>query len=411
MFKFLSRIVLLLVVIFGSFSVTGNAKAATSAPQKVVKKVPSFFEVSGWIPYWRKATGTTETLAHIDTFREINPFGFTVKNDGTLFDAAKIGEEPWTTLIAKAKQKNIRVVPTVMWSHAEVMDSVLRNAKKRQALEDEIVAMVKDNGFDGVDIDFEGKKAETKKFFSLFLKGLHMRLGSKKWLDCSIEARTPLESRYDTIPKDIQYANDFVAINAYCDRVRIMAYDQGTIDIVLNRARTAPYIPVADPAWVAKSVELAAKTISKKKIVIGIATYGYEYEMTKLSEYGYRYDVQWAFNPKYAIDLAASLGITPQRNASGEMSFMYRPTAAPVPPSTSNDPATDSGAANVATVLTGIAQDAPNETITGPVNIVWWSDAKAIKDKVDLAKKLGVRGVAIFKIDGGMDPAAWAILK
>ncbi|MDB5224419.1 MAG: Copper amine oxidase domain protein, partial [Candidatus Adlerbacteria bacterium] len=34
----------------------------------------------------------------------------------------------------------------------------------------------------------------------------------------------------------------------------------------------------------------------------------------------------------------------------------------------------------------------------------------AIKAKVDLAKKLGVRGVAIFKIDGGEDPAMWSVL-
>jgi hypothetical protein len=39
-----------------------------------------------------------------------------------------------------------------------------------------------------------------------------------------------------------------------------------------------------------------------------------------------------------------------------------------------------------------------------------WSDAQAIKDKVDLAKRLGVRGVAIFKIDGGEDPGLWNVL-
>src|SRR3989338_3324179 len=72
------------------------------------KTVTPPLEISGWIPYWRTATGTADALAHINSFTEINPFGYTVKNDGTLFDAMKIGEEPWTTLIAEAKKRKIR---------------------------------------------------------------------------------------------------------------------------------------------------------------------------------------------------------------------------------------------------------------------------------------------------------------
>lgn len=395
------KFVLVASLLFAAFGADAAVKAT---PKTVVKKpvVPPL-EVSGWIPYWRTATGTATALAHLDAFTEINPFGYTMKNDGTLYDAMKIDEEPWTTLIAEAKKKKIRVVPTVMWANGDAIHRVLSNTKTRIALEDEIANLVKEKGFDGIDIDFEGKKADTKKYFATFLKGLYQRLG-KKWLMCTIEARTPLDARYDTIPKDIRYANDFVAINKYCDRVRFMTYDQGTIDVKLNRARAAPYIPVADPAWVEKSIALAAQTISKKKIAIGIATYGYEYKVTKLSEYGYRYDLEWALNPKYATDLAASLGITPQRNSSNEIGFMYTPTTTAA--------TVDAGNSIGQTIPTStVAQNAPGININGPVNIVWWSDAKAIKDKVDLARKLGVRGVAIFKIDGGADPGMWEALK
>jgi spore germination protein YaaH len=360
-------------------------------------------EVSGWIPYWRKATGTIEALNHLDAFTELNPFGYSVKNDGTLADTAKMDEEPWTTLIAEARKKKIRIVPTVMWSNGAAIHRILSNQKTRIALEDEIANLVKAKGFDGIDIDFEGKYADTKDYFSTFLKGLYMRMG-KKWVMCTIEARTPLDSRYDNIPKDIRYANDFTAINKYCDRVRFMTYDQGTIDIVLNRARMAPYIPVADPAWVEKSINNALKDIPKKKISIGIATYGYEYKVTKLTEYGYRYDLEWALNPIYAIDLAASLGINPQRNGANEISFMYNPNKI-----VSAAGAGDGSGQSLPTST--VAKNAPGMNINGPVNIVWWSDAKAIKDKVDLAKKLGVRGVSIFKIDGGADPGMWEVLK
>ena len=343
------------------------------------KTVTPPLEISGWIPYWRTATGTADALAHIDSFTEINPFGYTVKNDGTLFDAMKIGEEPWTTLIAEAKKRKVRVIPTVMWSNTEAIHRILSNQKTRIALEDNITALVKEKGFDGIDIDFEGKKAETKSYFSTFLKGLYQRMG-KKWVMCTIEARTPLDSRYDTPPaggsKDIRYANDFIAINKYCDRVRLMTYDQGTIDLRLNELVPGPYIPIADTKWVEKVVNLTAKNISKKKLVIGVATYGYEFDVQPLAE-GFRYNLISAFNQKYALDLAKDLGVFPQRNAAGELSFMYISTT----------------------------------TESSPLKLLLWSDASAIKDKINLAKKLGVRGIAIFKIDGGEDPAIWDILK
>lgn len=389
------------IAIFGFFLLFAGESKAQTVPV-VAKPLKASLEISGWIPYWRTATGTIEALAHIDTFTEINPFGYTVKSNGTLADTAKMDSGAWDLLISEAKKKKIRVIPTVMWSDTEAIHRILSNQKTRIALEDEIAALVKAKGFDGIDIDFEGKRAATKPYYSTFLKGLYQRMG-KKWVMCTIEARTPLDSRYDTIPKDIEYANDFVEINKYCDRVRIMTYDQGTIDVKLNRARLAPYIPVADPAWVEKVITLTAKNIPKKKLVIGIATYGYEYKVTPLSLYGYRYDMQWAFNPRYATELAASLGITPTRQGSNEIGFMYRPTTTPIVVSEIISDRT------LPTTTTAINQ--PSINIQGPTNILVWSDAKSIKDKVDLAKKLGVRGVAIFKIDGGGDPGMWDVLK
>ena len=295
-----------------------------SAEAAVKPKTPAL-EVSGWLPYWRKATSTLDAAAHLTAFTEINPFGYTVKQDGTLYDAMKVDEAPWPALIASAKAKKIRVIPTVMWSNGTAIHEVLSNAESRIALEDALAKLVKEKGFDGIEIDFEGKKAETKDYFSKFLKGLYQRIG-KKLVVCDIEARTPLSSRYDgTPPADASmYANDYVAINKYCDRVKIMAYDQGSIDLALNKARSAPYVPVSDPAWVEKVITLASQTISKKKLMIGVATYGYEYQVKPLTEYGYRYDLQWAFNPRYASDLATSLNITPVRNAAGELSFIYK---------------------------------------------------------------------------------------
>lgn len=367
-------------------------------------------EVGGWIPYWREASGTQDVLPHLSSLTEISPFVYVVQNDGTIHDAGNMSDSAWQTLIAQARQDKTRLVPTVMWSNGAAIQNILSNTKSRIALEEAIANLAKENAYDGIDIDFENKLAETKNYFSTFLKGLYARMG-QKWVYCSIEPRMPLVNRYGygtTPPADAtDYANDYVQINKYCDRVELMTYDQSTADALLNAARAAPYVPIADPAWVEEIVNLAAQTISKKKILIGIPTYGYEYSVTP-SGSGYQYDLQWAFDPRYALNLAAEVGASPVRNSADELSFIYKSTTALVDGADTTTPASTTN--NIAPPSAMYSQQAIAGSIQPPFNVVWWSDAKAISDKITLAQKLGVRGVAIFKLDGGEDQNIWNVL-
>ncbi len=399
------------------------------APRKTVyltgKMTPAAtggFEISGWVPYWRAATGTADVLPHLSQLMSVMPFAYSVKSDGTLADTAKLTEEPWVSFIAEAKKQKVRVVPSVMWGNGDSIHRILSNTKMRIALEDEIAALVQENGFDGIDIDFEAKKHETLTYFSTFLKGLYQRMGNK-WVYCTIESRTPLEERYSPgakIPAEADdISNDFLEINKYCDRVEIMAYDQGTVAVRLNAARFAPYAPVADPAWVENLIRLAAQTISRNKLVLGIPTYGYEYTVSPLGNGNYEYKVLWPFNPRYATEIATRLGITPVRTSGGELGFSYDSKLLPAP---AGDDATQAPQGNLPTTTTGLNLSAvpahAGQTGAGsafnsgkPFNYMTWSDAQAIADKVALARRLGIRGVAVFKFDGGEDPRMWDILK
>lgn len=381
-------------------SSVGSASISISQP----------LEFSGWIPYWRTATGTQDVLPHLSQLTSIMPFGYTMKSDGTLVDTARLTEEPWVGFIAEAKRNHVRVIPSVMWGNGDSIHRILSNTKTRVALEDEIAKVVKDNNFDGIDIDFEAKKHETIDYFSTFLKGLHQRIGNK-WIYCTIEARMPITDRYlpgQTVPPDaMDYANDYKALNKYCDRVEIMAYDQGVISRKLNKARMAPYAPVADPAWVESLVTLAMKDIDKKKIIIGVPTYGYEYTVTPIPGDGYQYKVLWPFNYKYATDIAKQLGITPTRTSANEIGFSYDPARlAAVAPKNG-----ESAQVHPQMVTSSVAENASSSSSSQPFNYFSWSDATAIADKVTLARKLGVRGVAVFKFDGGEDQKIWEVLK
>src|SRR3989338_8715174 len=280
--------------------------------QTATTQASSSLEISGWIPYWRSKLGVESILPHLDIFTEVNPFMYTVKQDGTLYQASSLSNDEWVLLRARAKESGVKFVPAVTLANADAMDEIFRDSEKRKAHISSIIKEVFGNSADGIDIDYEGKYARTRPYFSLFLKDLKEAIGYNKWITCTIEARTPLDSRYsspESIPKDIEYANDFSEINKYCDRVRLMTNDQGRIDLKLNDVNTDPYAPVADPAWVEKVMRLAMIEINPEKLVIGVRTYGYEYDMLEALDGSGEINSSrlWSFNPNYALDVARKL--------------------------------------------------------------------------------------------------------
>lgn len=367
------------------------------------------FEVTGWIPYWRQATGTADTMPHLDKLTEVNPFVYTLKQDGTLADNGSLDQEPWLSFNAAAKARGVRVVPTVMSGDRALMHRILSNESSRRTLVDEIVRTVNQKGYDGIDIDFEGKSADTRDYFSAFLRELQAGLGNK-WLMCTIETRIPLADQYwgVTMPAGAgQYSNDLKAINQYCDRVRIMAYDQQRIDRKVNaewEARGELYAPVGDPAWIEKVVNHMTQDIAREKLLIGVPTYGYEYAVTAYSGNEYVYDILWTFNPGYAVPLAQERGITPTRAQWGELHFTY---ISNLPTST---PPTNLGANSALLASAAASSFATQNNSNMTFRYMVWPDEQSVQTKIDLAKRLGVRGISIFKFDGGQDPDIWNTL-
>ena len=90
----------------------------TATTKKATVKKPSAkvaFEYSGWIPYWRTATGTQDVYPHLAQLAQVHPFGYTVKKDGTLYDASNLEDgTTWTSFVAQARAKKTLIVPSVM---------------------------------------------------------------------------------------------------------------------------------------------------------------------------------------------------------------------------------------------------------------------------------------------------------
>lgn len=362
-------------------------------------------EVAGWIPYWRDTAGISSARKHIGTLDTIHPFVFTVRSDGTLVDHADLSERQWKRLFDRADDRNVEVIPTIAWSDGPGIHRTLSDARSRAAHIEAIVEMVEDGRFAGVDIDYEAKLAETRDSFSRFLEELKGELG-KRVLTCTVEARTPPESRYREIPATLAYANDYAAMAEHCDRIEIMAYDQRRDDIRLNEEKAgAPYIPVADGDWVEKVVRLALEEIPADKLMLGIPTYGHRYRVTVAPNWYRSYERLEAVNEPAALALAGEYDVTPGRNRAGERSFSYFPESSayrllrslPVPAGTQPG--------NEAAAQALLFANATGMTLT--FDLVWYSDAEAVAEKVVLAEALGLRGVALFKIDGEADEEIW----
>ena len=390
---FLSLIVTSIFVSTFSVSVNSAYAVTTTKTKTTTKKVTATvfskeitdvlkksFTVGVWIPYWQRDKGVAQGTDKIKQIDIVSPFAYEMTPTGTFKDTLKLDQDPYKSLVDVAHANKKLVVPSILWwavgeQGRSDVDFVLKDSDLRWAIRYDILKAIKDYNLDGIDIDFENKKSETKEAFSTFLielsKDLHAK---KKILVCTIESRTPTDEELagSKSIKTVERANDFKVIGKVCDQVRVMAYDQDTADTSLNAIRTGAYRPVADIDWVKKVIILALRDIPAKKLILGVPTYGYKYEITRdvkgdIATYTRLGSMNWF----YADELARQKNITPTRHVSGELFYTYI------------------------------------DALSSKEYLVWYSDAQSIKQKVDLAKLYKLGGIAIFKIDGNNDTTLW----
>lgn len=367
------------------------------------KTTPLLYGV--WLPFWQKQSGATDISLHLDSLNEISPFSYEIGSGGKLIDDLKIGSGAWDGWFSAVRDLKIKITPTIAWFDGDSIYALLSNAKKRRAQEDMIKNLVVSEKFDGIDIDYESMTSNTGPYFSLFIQGLAQRLHPrKKTLACTIVPRPPLSSLsltpFTTTP---HYAENYAVLNKYCDEVRVMAYDQGTIDVKLDASKGNGnfYAPVADPDWVTKVLKNTMATISPKKIMLGIPTYGYEYEVSwKNGVATYRRVRSFTFLE--AMDRADGVSTEPTRNSAGELGFAYATT-------TIVDGVADDLTFNVSSTEPAIV--ASSSAMGMNTLFVSFPDARSAETEITLAKKYGLRGTFFFKADGQLDPATWEDMK
>lgn len=302
--------------------------------------------VSAWLPYWDHARGLTAVRGSGDQFRNISPFWYRLTPQGSI--------EPYPGANASEVRSAIdaagaTITPTISneFDRERVArmtgDPVARAAHVR-ALTDLVVA----NGFDGLDLDYESLFAADRAAFSRLVRDLADALhAAGATLSVAVHPKTSEPGSWDG-PK----AQDYAAIGAAADRVRIMAYD--------FHWATSAAGPIAPVSWVRDVAAFAARAIPAHKIDLGVPLYGYDW--TGSTGTGVTYAEVRALIDRYRPTVRWS-------KQDAESWFTYR--------------------------------DAARVTHT-----VWFADRRSVEARKTVAANAGLGGVVYWRL-GGEDAGIW----
>ncbi|MGE5390181.1 MAG: glycosyl hydrolase family 18 protein [Deltaproteobacteria bacterium] len=205
--------------------------------------------------YYMPARSELETNA--DLFTDVAFRWFKTDALGTLSYEYR---DDYPGVMALASSKGLRTHASVVLMGSEQLHQLLASAENRSRLIGNIMDRINNDGYDGVNIDFELMAAADAELFTTFLRELKTSLGDKT-LSVAVFARTAS----DKWPTPYQYAR----IGQIADQVVVMAYDY--------HYRTSAPGAVAPLWWVQQVTDYMTANIPAHKVLLGLATYGYDW--------------------------------------------------------------------------------------------------------------------------------------
>ena len=297
-----SKTTSLLVVITTLFGlIIPNAVHTASASNKEPRKI-----VTGWIPYYsidrvlprvRKLTpsiptgvnqpavcdssqyGPAENAAiessylfrNKDLMKEVMPFWFSLKSPTLIRNDYNTGNPSWpmADTVCLMRRAGMQIIPSMTDGTAKlVLAGYLANPTTRTTIVNSIVNLVNSNGFDGIDLDYEGFAfvdgsstwTRTAPLWVAFVKELSTALRANKKI---LSVTTPY--LYDPSERQKGYfVYAWADIASSIDRLRIMTYD-------FNVAKPGPNAPIS---WVDKTIRYAISIMPSSKVYVGLPGYG-----------------------------------------------------------------------------------------------------------------------------------------
>lgn len=146
-----------------------------------------------------------------------------------------------------------------------LIHQMLTNTLAKERLMDELLYAMQENGFAGVDVDFEYILAEDRDMFTAFVAELQRKMSANGYrVSVALAPKTSADQ-----PGLLYQGKDYQGLGEAADEVLLMTYEWGY--------KYGPAMAVAPLNKVRQVVEYALTEIPSEKILLGIANYGYDW--------------------------------------------------------------------------------------------------------------------------------------
>ncbi|WP_221565146.1 glycosyl hydrolase family 18 protein [Alkalihalobacillus sp. TS-13] len=267
-------------------------------------------------------------------------------------------------LIEVAKANNVKPIMTVTnikegaEFDTDLATAVLKNDQIQNTLINNIETVMKNKGFQGVNIDFEFLGSQNKEPYNQFLRKLVAKMRPQGYV-----VSTALAPKISADQKGVLYeGHDYKAHGEIVDYVIIMTYEWGWSG--------GPPLPVSPLPEVEKVLRYALAEIPKEKLVMGINLYGYDWTLP--------YVEGGPFAKALSVPQATRLAYTRQTEIQYDEE-----------------------------------DQAPYYTYydeNGKEHIVWFEDLRSMSAKFDLIKKLDIAGMSFWNLAFPYKPL-WPLIK
>ena len=317
----------------------------------------------------------------------------------TLDGCGGLGSRDDESLNQFARVHGLKVLPSLLTGSAELNHQVLADDDAAIHAVEQIVDYTTAEGYDGFDIDMEGLAADDRAYFTRFVgwlaDGLH---AADKLLTLALPAKA------SDVTVGWAGAYDYAALGSVADLVTVMAYEyRGPFS---GPGSVAPF------AWVRRVASFAASQIPSRKVLLGLAFYGYDWNVSSggVRAIGYPWFV--ALADRYQGDVE----FDPTQRS---LTFGYEAVAGEPPPSVPiqprpahqinvRQPPTCDVPVPQPTATTRAPKPTP-EPGTLQAHQVWYEDSASASARLDLVDEYGLGGIATWRL-GLEDPNVWPTL-